>query len=566
MRCGKVHRSRNFHEGRGAARPRQSTRARLAAIVAAPLFLAGCLFGPPEEDRGKIGFVSGFFGGVAADEPRAVLIGRDILSSGGSAADAAVAMYFALAVTMPSSAALGGGGVCLVHDKEKETTEALEFFAGAPSAATFGSDRPSAVPGNPRGFYALHAKYGRLKWSRLLAPSENLARFGVQVSRAFAHELAQVGDALLAEPEAARILGRPDGGGLVGEGDFLVQLDLAATISALRSRGPGEFYNGATTAKLVKAVVDAGGTLSRHDLMSYRPRWRDTVKVEFGNNTLHFAPPPAAAGVVAAEMWTMLALEDRFEDAKPDERGHLIAETALRAYADRGSWLAPDVEKRVDVGGLAAPRRMKGLMATYDPGVHTPASSIRPPPRSQPENPAATSFVVADNEGGAVACALTMNNLFGTGRFAPGSGVLLAAAPEWSVGRGPLSLGPMMATNQHVFDVYFAAAASGGVGAPVAMTQVAARHLLGGKSLARALAQPRAHHGGYPDLTFHESGMPRDQVEALVRRKHVPRPIARLGLVNALSCPGGLVSKSETCAVANDPRGYGLSASADEAD
>ncbi len=118
-------------------------------------------------------------GGVVADEPRAAQIGRDILAAGGSAADAATAMYFAMAVTLPSRASLGGGGVCLVFDPRTRDAQTLEFLARPPARIPPEADRPTAVPGNVRGFYSLQARYGRLRWSQVLVAAENLARFGV---------------------------------------------------------------------------------------------------------------------------------------------------------------------------------------------------------------------------------------------------------------------------------------------------------------------------------------------------------------------------------------------------
>ncbi|HEX9702604.1 MAG TPA: gamma-glutamyltransferase, partial [Rhodospirillales bacterium] len=122
-----------------------------------------------ESKRGTIGFVEGFLGGVVADEPRAALIGRDVLSSGGTAADAAVAVSLALSVTMPSSAGLGGGGICLVHDAKSKANETLDFLPGVSRAA--GASSPAAViPGHVRGLAVLQAKYGRMQWAQMVAP------------------------------------------------------------------------------------------------------------------------------------------------------------------------------------------------------------------------------------------------------------------------------------------------------------------------------------------------------------------------------------------------------------
>ena len=70
------------------------------------------------------------FAAVSADESRAAEVGRDVLLGGGNATDAAVAMYFAMAVTLPSAASLGASGVCIVHDSKTRAGEAFVFAAG----------------------------------------------------------------------------------------------------------------------------------------------------------------------------------------------------------------------------------------------------------------------------------------------------------------------------------------------------------------------------------------------------------------------------------------------------
>ena len=515
-----------------------------------------------ETNLGQIGLIEGFLGGVAADEPRAALIGRDVLSAGGSAADAATAVYFALAVTLPSSASLGGGGVCLVHDTPSARTEAIRFLARRPADVPPGTARPSAVPGNPRGFFALHSKYGVLRWEQVVAPAEGLARFGTPVSRALARDLKQVGTALLAEPGNRTLFGRPDGQGVLREGDFLTQVGLAAQLSRLRSLGPGDFYVGRSARTLVDAVAQAGGALSTEDLRSYAPAWVETVTVPFGNETAHFAPPPAAAGSVAAQMWALLTRDDAYDDSEGGERSHLFVEAALRAFADRGRWMGDDGNSRDADGELTSTARLDALMATYRPDRHVPAAQLDPAPVPQLENPAATSFVVMDRHGSAVACALTMNNLFGNGRVAPGTGIVMAMPPGPG-GRGPFSLGPMMVVNEQVNEFYFAAAAAGGVAAPTALLSVAAATLVGESPLEDAIRAPRLHHGGAPDLVYFEPGYKRDLLGELTGRGHSVGATNFLGRVNAAYCSGALPPKPETCTVRTDPRGFGLATSAD---
>lgn len=471
-------------------------------------------------------------------------------------------MYFTLAVTKPSAASLGGGGVCVVHDRRSVTTETLSFLAEAPESVPQSASRPSAVPGNPRGFFALHAKYGVVRWEQLLSPAANLARFGLPVPRAMASDLKAAGAELSKDPEFIRVFGK-SGGGLVGEGDTLRQQDLSILLSRIQTRGPGEFYAGPNATIFVDAVADAGGSLTLEDLRRFRPVWGATVDMPIGINTLHVAPPPAAAGTVAAVMLSHLAEDDRFADAPPQVRPHLIAEAALRAYGDRGRWLLADGTSSLVEDELADRSRFSGDMADYSPDKHASPETIASKPVARPENPAGTSFVAVDRHGNAVACGLTMNNFFGTGRIAPGTGVVLATIPG-DGGRGPLSLTPMIVANPNNGALFWAGSSTGGVAAPTALANVAAYSILAGETISEALTKPRVHHGGQPDLTYLEDTADASWRADLERRGHNVRGARQIGRVNVFSCPGGLDENRKNCQIFTDPRGFGLAVASDE--
>lgn len=121
---------------------------------------------------------------MVGDEPQSVETGAAVLAHGGNAVDAATASYFALSVTYPVAAGLGGGGVCIVRDPARSQPEAYVFFA-----RTAGRGGAYAIPGNVSGFSLLQATYGRLPWQRVVSPAESSAAAGFLISQALAARL-----------------------------------------------------------------------------------------------------------------------------------------------------------------------------------------------------------------------------------------------------------------------------------------------------------------------------------------------------------------------------------------
>ena len=176
----------------------RTSRALRACLAGAVLLSAtGCetvksitdpVLAPSKPPAGTVGSITGFLGAVVADEPRAAVAAREILSAGGSAGDAAVALAFALSVTLPSRVGLGASGACLAYAPGRNTIN-----GGAPEAIMFtavpaapGGARPASVPMLARGMFALHARYGRRPMEMGLSSAEQLARFGTPASRAMA--------------------------------------------------------------------------------------------------------------------------------------------------------------------------------------------------------------------------------------------------------------------------------------------------------------------------------------------------------------------------------------------
>ena len=69
---------------------------------------------------------------VASQNKSSSDIGIDILNKGGNAIDAAVAVGFSLAITLPRAGNLGGGGFMLVYIKEQDEIFFIDYRSQSP--------------------------------------------------------------------------------------------------------------------------------------------------------------------------------------------------------------------------------------------------------------------------------------------------------------------------------------------------------------------------------------------------------------------------------------------------
>jgi gamma-glutamyltranspeptidase/glutathione hydrolase len=431
--------------------------------------------------------VKGFLGAVVADEPNAALAGREVLALGGTAADAAVAVGLTLAVTYPSRASLGAGGACLAYSPAKTSPgagspEAIVFTPVAPTTVLPRTDRPAAIPMLARGLFALHARYGRRPFETLISPAEQLARFGTPASRAFVRDLTLVAGPLMADPNARAVFA--PGGVPLKEGSTMVQPDLGGTLSQLRTVGVGDLYQGTLGHRLEQASALAGGGLTLADMRAALPKTLTPIVMPAGNDNVAFLPPPADGGLAAAASFRALQQNAGAVQAAKD-----------RGLAVAAAWRA---------GGADAAKLLAG-----------PA----PPAAPLPPLPASTSFATLDRDGDAVVCVVTMDNLFGTGRIAPGTGIVLAASPAG--GDMPL-LAAAIAWNSNVRGFRAEVGGTGQDGAPLAV----------------AVGMHNALHSSTA----------------------MPAPVPDPGRADVISCSRYLPDADNSCSWAGDPREAGLAA------
>ncbi|MES2279315.1 MAG: gamma-glutamyltransferase [Bacteroidota bacterium] len=403
-------------------------------FLLAGIVLPGCVRGQLGKDNSD----QYYNGMVVCAYPDAAKVGLDILKKGGNAVDAAVAVQFALAVTLPEAGNIGGGGF-MVYRPAKGQANTLDFREKAPAAASanmyldsagnvipnmsLATHQASGVPGSVDGMVAAYRKYGKLKWADLVEPAITLARDGFKITKRLADDLNRnSADFKQRNPGKKYFLKDTRW----QEGDMLVQDDLAKTLELIRDKGRDGFYDGTVADQLVAEMQSGKGMVTKADLKNYHSVWRKPIVGKYKGYKIITMPPPSSGGIALLQL---LHSVESYPISKwgynKDSTVQVMVEAERRVYADRSKYLGDPDFYKVPVDSLLKPAYIDARMKSFDWAAATPSSSIQPGSFVGYESDQTTHYSIVDKEGNAISITTTLNGSFGSKIIVGGAGFLL---------------------------------------------------------------------------------------------------------------------------------------------
>ena len=370
-------------------------------------------------------------------------IGVQILEEGGNAVDAAVAVGFSLAITLPRAGNIGGGGFMLVYIKESQELFSIDYRSRSSLNSNledlFGSKSPSqikdddyditkygykasAVPGTVFGLLEAHERFGRLPLKKVLQPVIDQAKNGVVVSYDL-HNAIDSSEQLRKDPESKRIYFKNNNP--VEIGSLMKRPDLAKTFETIASEGKKGFYEG-WVAQSIKASMEKNrGFIDINDLEQYSSKFRDPIGINYRGHSIYTQGPPSGGGITLLTALNILELYNLYKYRKDSSvTYHLLAESLRRGHNNRSHHVGDPDYYKVPTDGLISKGRAKSLAKSINFEKASKVSSVKKYDYIE-EGKDTTHYSIIDSEGNAISNTYTLGYSFGSGVTIPGTGILM---------------------------------------------------------------------------------------------------------------------------------------------
>ena len=486
-------------------------------------------------------------------------LGVKILDMGGNAVDAAVAVGFSLAITLPRAGNLGGGGFMLVYIKEKDELFYIDYRSQSPRNASIEKllgvkqipDRDSelwnrvdytylasGIPGTVYGLLEAHENFGKLDLKKIMEPVIEQAENGIVVSKDLSYVI-EVTPQLRSDKESFSIYfkdGEPR-----KEFSVFKRPDLANTFREISKNGIKGFYEGVVADKIVKAMEVNNGLITHDDLKNYKSFFRMPIAINYKGFKVFTASPPSGGGIT---LLTSLGILNNFNITKyksdSTKTYHYLAEALRRGHNNRSHFVGDPEYFDVPISELLSNKRIIELSKTIDSNKASPPSKVKPF-KLRKESKDTTHYSIIDKEGNAVSNTYTLGLSFGSGVTIPGTGILMnsqmnnfayrygdkteigrAASPgnRFEPGKKPMStMAPTI-----VFDkdnkLFLITGSPGGSDIPAAILRVVTGVIDFNLDIGEATMLPRIHKDWPYSGLEHERAVSRDIVRRLKSMGH----------------------------------------------
>ena len=508
-------------------------------------------------------------------------IGVKILDMGGNAVDAAVAVGFSLATTLPRAGNIGGGGFMLIYLKDKDEVFYIDYRSKSPKNSSIEKllgtkkipDRnskrwervdytylASGVPGTVYGLLEAHKNFGKLDLKEIMKPVIEQAENGIIVSSDLNYVI-EVTPQLKSDQESLSIYFK--NGEPLKEFSTMKRPDLANTFREISKYGIKGFYEGAIAEKIVAAMSANDGLITYEDLKDYKSFFRMPIAINYKGHKVFTAAPPSGGGITLLTALNILNnINIKKYKSDSTKTYHFLAESLRRGHNNRSHFVGDPDYFDVPISELLSAKRTKELITSIDSNKASSIDQVIPyKPRKESKD--TTHFSIIDKDGNAVSNTYTLGLSFGSGVTIPGTGILMnsqmnnfayrygdktdigrGASPgnKFEPGKKPMStMAPTI-----IFDkddkLFLVTGSPGGSDIPAAILRVITGVIDFNLDIGEATMLPRIHKDWPYEGLEHERAVSRDIVRRLKGMGHKTEYETTIGSTQSIHIVDGVIN------------------------
>ncbi|XP_055618642.1 glutathione hydrolase 1 proenzyme-like isoform X2 [Toxorhynchites rutilus septentrionalis] len=246
---------------------------------------------------------------VCSDSEVCSSIGSQIFKKNGSIVDATLATMFCAGLTNMQSMGIGGGFIMNIYikkDNKAYTLDARDISAKAatedmhlhdPSTTNEG---PLSIttPGELKGYWEAHKRFGKLPWKKIMQPSIDLCKDGFEMSKHM-YDSLHTNAKVKFDEQLRQMYVDEQSNEFFKPGTIIKPNLLCKTLEYIAENGGNSLYEGELAEKFERDLKDVGSIITKEDLESYKVRWNDSIPIDVNGDIMYVIPPPASGILVS---------------------------------------------------------------------------------------------------------------------------------------------------------------------------------------------------------------------------------------------------------------------------